>query len=125
MEPVVELLADRDLVTQVAQSGDDHVQRAEEALGLREPEDNSPLAPDVCDVCENNLEPNAKACSRCGTVFTPDAKSAEAQIEQDMKDSYREVDPEDMDTQEKVDAIDDLLDDPEVKSVLLEKIGEE
>ncbi|GAA0214749.1 tyrosine-type recombinase/integrase [Halobaculum roseum] len=105
-------------------SGDDHVKRAEEAFGIREPEDESPLTPDVCDVCGNNLAPSAKACSRCGAVFTPDAQSAQESIQSDMKDSYREVDPEDVDTQEKIDALDDLLDDPEVKALLYEKLSD-
>lgn len=38
-----------------------------------------------------------------------------------MKDSYREADPEDSDTMEKVDKLDELLDDPDVKAALLEE----
>lgn len=105
-------------------SGDDHTRRAEEAFGLREPEDDSPLTPDVCDVCGNSLGPNAKACPRCGNVFTPDAQQAQGQIQADMKDSYRDVDPSDGERLEQVDALDDLLDDPEVKALLLEKLQE-
>jgi integrase len=63
-------------------SGDDHVQRAEEAWGIREPEDDSPFTPDVCEVCKNPLDPDAKACSRCGTVYTPDAQSAQQMVEE-------------------------------------------
>lgn len=65
-------------------SGDDHVERAEEAWGIRDPEKDSPLTPDVCDICGNPLEPNSKACSRCGNVYTPDAKAAKDQIDQSM-----------------------------------------
>lgn len=65
-------------------SGDDHVQRAEEAWGIRQPENDSPLTPDVCNVCGNPLEPDAKACSRCGAVFTPDAQETKDQIEETL-----------------------------------------
>lgn len=63
-------------------SGDDYVRRAEEAWGIREPDDVSPFTPDICEVCKNPLEPNAKACSRCGTVYTPDAQSAQEMVEE-------------------------------------------
>lgn len=106
-------------------SGDDHVKRAEEAWGIREPEDESPLTPDVCNVCGNPLDPSAKACSQCGTVFTPDAKTAEEQIEQGLKEDYRDTDPKDADTMDKIDALDELLEDPDVKAVLFDKLSEE
>ncbi|MFC7059165.1 tyrosine-type recombinase/integrase [Halovenus salina] len=73
-------------------SGDDHVQRAEEAWGLREPENESPLTPEVCEVCSNPLDPGAKACSRCGTVYTPDAKSAQELVEEMALDGMRAAD---------------------------------
>jgi len=75
-------------------SGDDHVRRAEEAWGIRDPEDDSPLTPEVCEVCGNPLEPNAKACSRCGTVYTPDAKSAQEMVEKIALDGMREAEDE-------------------------------
>ncbi|RQG89175.1 integrase [Natrarchaeobius halalkaliphilus] len=65
-------------------SGDDHVQRAEEAFGIREPEEESAFTPEVCHVCNQPLEPNAKACSNCGTVYTPDAQATQEQIQEDM-----------------------------------------
>jgi len=105
-------------------SDDDAVEHADAKFRGEEPEKESPLSPEQCPTCGEILEPNAKACSSCGDVFTLDAKSAEKQIEQDMKDSYREVDPEDDDTIEKIDQLDELLDDPEVKAALLEKLNE-
>jgi hypothetical protein len=106
-------------------SGDDHIQRAEEAWGIREPENDSPLTPEVCDVCGNPLGPSAKACERCGTVFTPDAKSVQEQIDGDMTDSYKQTDPDDTETMDKIDKLDELLEDPEVQAALLEKMGDE
>ena len=93
-------------------SGEDHVQRAEEAFGIREPEEESPLTPDICKVCSNPLEPEAKACSRCGTVYTPDAKSAQEMVEELALSGMRAA----KDDQE-ADAVDDfrqsLKDNPE------------
>jgi integrase len=106
-------------------SAEDYRKKAERKMGIREDEPESPMTPDYCDVCNEPLPANAKACSRCGTVYTPDAKSAEEQIQSDMKDSYREADPEDSDTMQKIDQLDDLLEDPDVKAALLEKLAEE
>ena len=39
-----------------------------------------------------------------------------------MKHSYRETDPGDAETMEKIDTLDELLADPEVKAALLEKL---
>jgi len=55
-------------------------------------------------------------------MFTPDARQAQATIDDTLKESYKQVDPEDQSTQEKIDAIDDLLDDPEVKQALLDRM---
>lgn len=74
----------------------DHIQRAEEAFGIREPKDDSPLTPNACNVCGSPLEPDAKACSRCGNVYTPDAQQAKKEIDealwQDMRDAESEDD---------------------------------
>lgn len=65
-------------------SGGDHVKRAEAAFGIREPEDESTLTPELCPTCGHNLSPTAKACERCGAVFTPDAQHAQQSIQQDI-----------------------------------------
>ena len=106
-------------------SGDDHVQRAEEAFGIREPEEESSFTPDVCRICNKPLEPNAKACSNCGTVYTPDAQQAQEQIDGDMKRSYAETEPDDGDTIDGIDDLGKLLEEnPKVKAELLEKLQE-
>ncbi|WP_206022069.1 site-specific integrase [Salarchaeum sp. JOR-1] len=107
-------------------SGDDHVQRAEEAWGIREPENDSPLTPDVCDVCGNSLAPDAKACSRCGNVFTPDAQAAQEQIQDDLKQSYAETEPG-SDQQENVDTLDEIIADlpADKKAKLLEALSDD
>lgn len=106
-------------------SDQDHIERAEVAFGIREEQSDSPLTPDICDVCGASLDPNAKACAACGAAFTPDAHSTQQQLQDNMKESYKQTDPEDTETMGKLDQLDDLLEDPEVKAALLEKLGEE
>lgn len=72
----------------------DHIQRAEEAFGIREPEDDSPLTPNACNVCGSPLEPDAKACSRCGNVYTPDAQQAKKEIDEALWQDMREAESE-------------------------------
>ncbi|UPV72981.1 tyrosine-type recombinase/integrase [Halorussus limi] len=106
-------------------SDQDHIDRAEASAGYTERESESPLSREQCDVCGNHLSKNARACDRCGAVFTPDAKSAQDQIQDQMKKSYREADPTDADKMEMIDAFDDLLEDPAVKQRLIEKLADE
>jgi integrase/recombinase XerD len=72
-------------------SGDDHIQGAEEAWGIREPENESPLTPEVCDICGEPLGPQDKACSRCGAVYTPDARDTKRTIEEDVQGDKENV----------------------------------
>lgn len=102
----------------------DAVEHAAAKFEGREPETDSPLTPEKCPTCGEIMDPGAKACSACGTVFTPDAKSVEDNIDTDVKQSYAETDPDDSDQQDKISQLDDLLEDPEVKQALLEKIGD-
>lgn len=105
---------------------DDHIEAAEVAAGLREPEDESPLTPQVCPTCSEQLDPNAKACPACGTVFAPNAKEAEEQIQDDMKQSYAETEP-DSDQQDELDAVDEALTNlpADMKKRLLEELTDD
>ncbi|MCU4718987.1 site-specific integrase [Halapricum hydrolyticum] len=73
-------------------SDEDHIKEAEIATGRREEEDTSPLTPQVCPTCKEQLKPNAKACPSCGTVFAPDAKQAQEQIEDSVQDAKDDAD---------------------------------
>lgn len=73
---------------------DDHIKSAEIATGIKEHEPESPLTPPICPTCDETLPPNAKACSSCGMVFTPDAKNVMDQIDDDMLDSAMDADTE-------------------------------
>ena len=100
-------------------SGEDHVRRAEEAAGIREPDEESSLTPEICNVCSNPLEPNAKACANCGTIYTPDAMAVEEQIEEDVKADKEEID--DLEAYKLVDKLSQIKDEhPELVAKLLE-----
>jgi len=72
-------------------SDDDYIQKAEEAVGIREPEDEGTLTPNICPTCSERLDPTAKACPACGTVFAPDAKDVKDRVEADLWDSKSEA----------------------------------
>lgn len=100
-------------------SDEDHIRAAEEAAGIREPEDESTLSPDICHACGEPLAPGAKACPRCGTVYTPDARSVKDQLESDVDE--RKERAEDLDRYKLLDKMERLVDEnPE----LLEQLEE-
>jgi integrase len=103
---------------------EDYIKEAEVARGLREPEEENPLTPPVCDGCGEPLDGDWKSCPYCGLTYSPDAREVEEQMQEDVKGSYAETEPE-SEQQEKVDKLDELLEDPEVKAALLEKMGDE
>lgn len=98
-------------------------QKAEHKAGLRQEVDRNTLTPKQCS-CGEMVEPTAKACSNCGIVFTPDARNVEEQMNADVKQDYRETDPSDTDTMDKLEQLDTLLDDPEIKQLLHERLDE-
>jgi methionyl-tRNA synthetase len=100
-------------------SDDDYIAKAERAMGLREEQEVSPLTPDVCPTCGNHLGSDAKACEGCGAIFTPDAKAAEEQIDEDLWESKGKADTDE--EQSAVDELKQLLDEnPELKAELME-----
>ena len=66
-------------------SDEDFNTKAEVSAGYREKDEQSSLSPPVCPTCSEPLPEGAKACSRCGQVFTPDAQSAKEQIQTEMQ----------------------------------------
>jgi len=105
----------------------DHIREAREAFDLETEQIESELTPEVCPRCGENTPENAKLCPWCGLEFTPDAKEAMEEADDDVRESYQEA--EDMDQVEKVQLLDGLLeeakDDAELKTALIEKLGEE
>jgi len=107
-------------------SGRDMDNAYDQMHGLYEPDEDE-QQPDVveCDRCQELNEPDAAFCMRCGFALDQEtAAEVEEQADEKMKESYKQTDPEDTDTQEKLDTLDEILDDPEVKTALLEKLGE-
>jgi len=70
---------------------EDYIEKAEVGAGLREPDDDESLTPNICPTCDENLSPGAKACPACGTVFAPDAKAVKDQVDEDVWDSKGEA----------------------------------
>jgi len=83
------------------------------------------IGPIECPRCGYQEKREAHFCSRCGQAMRVEAAAEVEDADAKVKESYKQVDPEDTDTQEKLDTLDEILDDPEVKSALLEKLGEE
>ena len=57
-------------------------------------------------------------------MFAPDAKSVKDKIDDDVKQSYAQTGPDDSEQMDKVDQLDELLSDPEIKQALLERVGD-
>ncbi len=95
--------------------------------GLYEPEEDGD-EPQVqkCGRCQELNEPGAFYCSRCGYALDSEMTAElEDEATSDMKESYAQTDPDDADTQDKIDTIDALLDDPDVKAALLSRTESE
>ncbi len=106
-------------------SGRDIDNAYDEMHGLYVPEEEGD-EPQVreCGRCQELNEPEAAFCMRCGYALKGESAAGfEADVEEDVKQDYAETDPEDVTTKEKIDTIDDLLDDPDVKTALLERMG--
>jgi predicted amidophosphoribosyltransferase len=90
-----------------------------------EPEDDEDHGPSIreCWRCEEINEANDRFCSRCGAALDEDAaQTFEEQVQSDVKESYREADPDDEETMADIDALDKVLDDPQVKQLIAEKL---
>ena len=104
----------------------DHIREARDAFDLETEDPESELTPEVCPRCGENPPENAKLCPWCGLEYTPDAREAIEQADDDVRESYQEA--EEMDQVERVQMVDELLegakDDPELKAALIDKLNE-
>lgn len=75
-------------------SGDDYVKKGEEAFGIREPKETSPLTPPTCDICDEPLQDDWQTCPYCGHVYGPNAATARSAIEEGMHDEGVATDTE-------------------------------
>ncbi|MDQ2051873.1 tyrosine-type recombinase/integrase [Natronolimnohabitans sp. A-GB9] len=102
---------------------DDIINKAKEATGIKEKEEESPLTPDICENCNEPVPiDNAKACPACGIAFTPDAHQAKEQIEEDLYESKGQAEgqlEEDTDTLRQK-----IKENPELEKVALQALIE-
>jgi integrase/recombinase XerD len=105
----------------------DHIREARDAFELETEDMESELTPEVCPRCGENPPESAVLCPWCGLEFTPDAKEVMEEADDAVRESYQEA--EDMDQVEKVQVLDDVLeeakDDPDLKAALIKKLSEE
>jgi integrase len=80
------------------------------------------IGPIPCPRCGYQEKREAHFCSRCGQAMRVEAAAQVQDMQDDVKQDYADTDPEDATTKEKIDTIDDLLDDPDVKTALLERM---
>ena len=107
-------------------SGRDIDNAYDQLHGLYEP-DEEEQTPDVveCPRCQELNEPNAAFCMRCGFALDQEtAAELEDQVDEDMKEDYKQMDPGDVESADLIDALGDALEDPEAKAKLLEKLSE-
>jgi integrase len=64
---------------------EDYIKEAEVARGLREPEEENPQTPPVCDSCGEPLDDDWKSCPYCGLTYSPDAHGVEDQVQDGVK----------------------------------------
>lgn len=102
----------------------DHELAKLHGLDVEEDETDS-IGPIKCPRCGYQEKREAHFCSRCGQAMRAEAAAEVQDAEEKVKDSYKQTDPNDTDTQGKLDTLDNLLDDPEVKTALLDKLGED
>ena len=106
-------------------SGRDIDNAYDQMHGLYEP-DEEEQEPDVieCPRCEELNEPSAAFCMRCGFALDQEtAAELEEQVDADMKEDYRNIDPNDIESAELLDALGEALEDPEAKAKLLEQLN--
>jgi site-specific recombinase XerD len=93
--------------------------------GLWEPDEDE-QEPDVteCPRCQELNEPDAKFCMRCGFALDQEtAGELEERVETEVKKSYRDADPDDEETFEKLEVLEEILGDPQVKQALLTQLS--
>jgi len=102
-------------------SNQDHIDHAEVQVGIKEPEDNSPLTPPSCPRCGEILPSAAKACSSCGMLITPDAQASIDVVNETSVEGMRKS--EDKKEAEAVETLRDFLtNNPEAAIEIVEEI---
>lgn len=98
----------------------DHELAKMHGLEVEETETDS-IGPIECPRCGYEEKREAHFCSRCGQAMRAEAAAGLEDAQADVKQSYAETDPEDAETIEKVDSVDELLEIPGVKELLAQE----
>ncbi|MFB6298650.1 MAG: tyrosine-type recombinase/integrase [Halobacteriales archaeon] len=80
------------------------------------------IGPIECPRCGYQEKQEAHFCSRCGQAMRAEAHAEVQDIRSDVKDDYRDMDPDDTETEELLDAFDEALNDPDFRAKLLERV---
>lgn len=93
---------------------------------IEEDEEDEKETVQRCPRCQELNEPDAAYCMRCGFALDQaEAADFDEKVETDLKESYRETDPSDEDLLDKLDLLDEMLDDPAVKRMLHSRMSDE
>lgn len=103
----------------------DYIREARDSFNKEVEERPNELAPTVCPKCGSEPPEEAQVCHICGLEFSPGAEKLAEQADEEVRAGYKDIDSDDVDKLEKLQAIDDILEDPEVKDLLLERMKEE
>jgi len=102
----------------------DYIREARDSFNKEVEQRPNELAPTVCPKCGSEPPEEAQVCHICGLEFSPGAEELAEKADEKLNEGYRDVDSEDMEKLEKVQALDEVLDDPEVKDLLLQKMAD-
>lgn len=83
---------------------EDYIQDAEEEFGIREPEQENPLTPPVCNQCGEPLDGDWEACPYCGMNYSPASQQTKEQIQEDIYEDKGDTEPDSRESE----AVDDL-----------------
>ena len=98
----------------------DHELAKMHGLDVEEEETDS-IGPVECPRCGFEEKREAHFCSRCGQAMRAEAAAGVADAQANVKQSYAETDPEDTETMDRVDSVDELLEIPGVKELLAQE----
>ena len=107
----------------------DHIETAEEAIGVKEPESSNPLTPEICPTCNELLQDDWRACPSCGEEFGPaienDIDAAADDLQDEVTDRALDNDTDLSEGDAAVlDAVLDAVDDPDALANRLRRLGD-
>ncbi|WP_254768283.1 site-specific integrase [Salinilacihabitans rarus] len=97
-------------------TNDEYVEKAEIAVGYREPERESPMTPDACPTCGELLKDHWRRCPSCDELFGPDieqlAEETDAASDDALDEALDSDDPLSAEERQAVRTVLEAIDDP-------------